>query len=393
MKIAIITPYLVGKAGGERLTLDLANSLKQLNHDVEIFCYAKNEETCYTELMKTVKINSVTAKGAAHATIHSKKNLLNRYLGFTRPAYELYMMRKLANRIPKGFDVLLCLNQPSEWAAYFAKKRLQIPAVWICNEPPFYHDKRIHKGIIKTLLGLPFYKVLDMKAARSMDKVIALSKLYKKYTDNVYGIDSQVEYIGTNNNRVTQTINIRTQFNIPETALIALFVGSFVDYKRPQDAIEAIEMIPGAVLFLVGEGKDEEKYRKLARHLGVEKRVFFVSRVSEEVLESFYSQCDCLIFTAEQSWGLVIPEAMLRGKPVITCPETGASEIVQDGKTGFVISPRNPAEIAWCMEQIMLNPDYEYIGKAAKEWVEQNLSQENYAKRIETALVTVVKDG
>lgn len=394
MRIAVITPYLVGKAGGERLALGLAWQLQKLGNHVEIFCYSASPETCYPEMMAKVKVNPVVPlHGSAHGAIHSRRNLLNKYFRSIRPYYELHMMRKLGRSIPHGFDAILCLNQPSEWAAYFAKKKLGIPAVWICNEPPFYHDERIAKGPLSTALGWPAYKVWDVKAARAMGKVIVLSRLYKKYTDKVYGISSKVEYIGIGGSRAKPSITIRRKFGIPKDSFVALFVGSFTDYKRPQDAIGAVASVPGATLILIGEGGEEGKYRALAEKLGAGDRVFFIRRVSEGELESFYQQCDCLIFTAEQSWGLVIPEAMLRGKPVITCPETGASEIVQDGKTGFIVAPRSPGQIAEKIALLRSKPALaKKVGAAAKSWVEKNLSQEEYARRIGAALKSALAE-
>ena len=57
--------------------------------------------------------------------------------------YELPSMINIGKKIPKGFDLINNHNFPSEWAAFFAKKRLNAPLVWMCNEPPiwFFNSK------------------------------------------------------------------------------------------------------------------------------------------------------------------------------------------------------------------------------------------------------------
>ncbi|MDD5317178.1 MAG: glycosyltransferase family 4 protein [Candidatus ainarchaeum sp.] len=394
MRLAIVTPYLVGRAGGERHALDLAYNLGKLGNEVELFCYAANRETCFGDLMARVKVRSIVPERgrSAHAEIHSRKGFFNKYFRFLRPYYELLMMRRLGNGIPAGFDAILCTNQPSEWAGWFAKRRTHAPVVWNCNEPPFYHDARIRKGILFAAFGWPVYKIWDVKAARSLDKFISLSRLYKKYVDRTYGVDSLVVHIGADPPVAKPAWDIRRKYGLKEGAFIVLFVGTFVGYKRPQDAVGAVSRVPGTELFLVGEGSEEQGLRALARKLGVDERVHFVSRLSDSELESFYAQCDALVFTAEQSWGLVIPEAMLRGKPVITCLETGASEIVEDGKTGFIVPPRDPEAIARKLAFLKSTPEAgKRIGKSARAWAEKHMSQEECAKRVERVLRSALR--
>ena len=91
-------------------------------------------------------------------------------------------------------------------------------------------------------------------------------------------------------------------------------------------------------LLIVGEGHLEEKLKEKVNHLGIEKNVVFTGFWSDvpeitaildiSVLPSFY-----------EGMGRVVLEAMAAGKPMVACRVGGVPEFVEDGVTGYLISP------------------------------------------------------
>lgn len=79
--------------------------------------------------------------------------------------------------------------------------------------------------------------------------------------------------------------------------------------------------------------------------LGLEERVKFLGKVSNEPLKYCYQICDVFVLPSvepTEAFGLVQLEAMAYGKPVInTLLPIGVSFVSIDGKTGLTVEPRN----------------------------------------------------
>jgi glycosyltransferase involved in cell wall biosynthesis len=61
--------------------------------------------------------------------------------------------------------------------------------------------------------------------------------------------------------------------------------------------------------------------------------------------------------TAPEPFGRVIVEGMLAGRPVIATNHGGATEILRNGVTGFLVEPGNPSALAGVLERIKADPD------------------------------------
>ncbi len=79
---------------------------------------------------------------------------------------------------------------------------------------------------------------------------------------------------------------------------------------------------------------------------GVEKRVIFLGPLAD--VERYYCASDLFIFpTIYEPFGNVCLEAMAAGIPLVTSRICGGSELLDEGKNGYIIDdPTNPVEIA-----------------------------------------------
>ena len=89
-----------------------------------------------------------------------------------------------------------------------------------------------------------------------------------------------------------------------------------------------------------------EQYRDICRH---------VPSVPHVLLNEYYSQGSVLVFPSlMEGFGLVILEAMACGIPVITTPNTGGLDIIDDGIDGFIVPIRDvealKERIQWCYD-------------------------------------------
>ena len=120
---------------------------------------------------------------------------------------------------------------------------------------------------------------------------------------------------------------------------------------------------------IVGDGADGATLRELAISRGLEDQVHWVGRVDYEELGSYYRACDVFVFpTLEDTWGVVVLEAMAFGKPILCSKHAGSKELIFDGENGYIFDPRHPHELAELMAKFIREPGLgEKLGAKAKQ--------------------------
>jgi 1,2-diacylglycerol 3-alpha-glucosyltransferase len=98
---------------------------------------------------------------------------------------------------------------------------------------------------------------------------------------------------------------------------------------------------PDATLTLVGDGPDTPYYRRVARELGAEHRVFFTSEVPWTKMPDFYRYADVFVHASlSETYGNVLGEALWCGTPVVAFADgMGVTAQVQDGVNGVLFAP------------------------------------------------------
>lgn len=144
---------------------------------------------------------------------------------------------------------------------------------------------------------------------------------------------------------------IRGCYGIGADDFLILFVGMNFEVKGLDTIIAAVAkaraMRPEANirLLVVGRG-DVKKYGKIAESAGIAGAVTFAG-TQHGGLERFYRAADVFaLFSAFDTFGMVVLEAMAAGLPVIVSPNVGAKDLVEEGINGFVLPDFRDADAA-----------------------------------------------
>jgi glycosyltransferase involved in cell wall biosynthesis len=120
-----------------------------------------------------------------------------------------------------------------------------------------------------------------------------------------------------------------------------LFAGRLTEVKGVLEAIEVAKMV-GKKLIIFGkvDSTDVEFYENKVKPLIDGTQIVYLGEVSLEDKINYYRNAECLLFPISwhEPFGLVLVEAMACGTPVIGFGVGSVGEIVDDGKTGFVVS-------------------------------------------------------
>ncbi len=153
-----------------------------------------------------------------------------------------------------------------------------------------------------------------------------------------------------------------------------LSVGRLDRAKRIDLILEALAAEPSLRCVIAGDGPDRPRLEELARRHGLDGRVTFAGRVSEEELADLYARCLAVYYApVDEDFGMVPYEAFLAEKPVVTTTDAGGPlEVVADRRTGLVCEPR-PAALAqacaWLREHVEEARAWGRAGKALAERV------------------------
>lgn len=141
---------------------------------------------------------------------------------------------------------------------------------------------------------------------------------------------------------------------------IILFVGRLGREKSVDFLIKAFAEIvkdePIAHFAIVGEGTDKKRLVALSRRLGVTKNIHFVGEIKSDEMYKTYRDASVFVFSsATETQGLVLPEALSSGVPVVAVDDP-AFACIENGKNGFLV-PRDVSEFAIKTLSILKNID------------------------------------
>ncbi|MGC6485715.1 MAG: glycosyltransferase [Candidatus Puniceispirillales bacterium] len=144
-------------------------------------------------------------------------------------------------------------------------------------------------------------------------------------------------YLGHTFGTLEQDPPIRkSDYGIPEDAPMVLLL-SRMHWKKGVDLLlDAVRDLPGVHLLLAGSGPDLEKYKALARELGVADRAHFPGWCNNRAALLEKADVACLPSRYEP-FGTVISEAWYAGIPLVATRADGARQYVTDGKDGLLV--------------------------------------------------------
>ncbi len=187
-------------------------------------------------------------------------------------------------------------------------------------------------------------------AFRYAGSFIAVSHSVARQAKTLYGVDAEVapNSVDCGKFKKIRKTKARKLLGLGEKPVV-LFVGNASWVKGLKYLVEAVKEID-ALLLVVGLEKDEET------SLSLGEKVRFEGIVDQKKLSLYYSAADVLcVPSVYEAFGLVYAEAACFSLPCVGCKGTGAEEIIENGKNGFLVEKRNPREIRSAIKRIIFS--------------------------------------
>ncbi|MET0214727.1 MAG: glycosyltransferase family 4 protein [Vicinamibacterales bacterium] len=211
------------------------------------------------------------------------------------------------------------------------------------------------------------------------DEVVALSRAV---ATNVVGVPPRVVYYGI---EPREEITRPRGVSQPTTLGVA---SRLVPIKGIVYLIRALALlrrdVEGVRLEIAGAGPDQTTLRQEVHTLGLEDSVAFVGWQPD--IWPWLGRWDILVQPSlAEGFGMAALEGMAAGLPVVASSVGGLPELVEDGRTGYVVPPADPATLAARLRDLVLHADLrETMGAAGRARVRQHFSPERMAAEIAT---------
>lgn len=214
----------------------------------------------------------------------------------------------------------------------------------------------------------------------------------KKFVEIPFGVDTSLEQKTQVSARAFE--ELKRKLGLKDGDKLLVFVGGLdkahyfkgIDILLP--ALSKLKTEKVKVL-IVGEGDLRSYYENRAKELGVEDRVIFAGRVSDEELPVYYRLGRGLVLPStdkSEAYGMVLLEAMAHGLPVIASHLPGVRSVVGEGeeRRGFLINPGDVTELTQAIESLLGDPEEsKQMGERAKKWVSLERSLEKETKALD----------
>lgn len=293
-------------------------------------------------------------------------------------------------------------------------RRKQVDIVHLQNFSQFVPIIRAFNPRIKIVLHMrcEWLSLLDPKLIapriQKTDLVLGVSqsitdKICEKYPQ--YASKCKVAYTGVDTNKFKP---LPEETRPPKASRRILFVGRITPEKGVHLLLEAFKQIaprhPNLEIDLVGsvsslpkeqlvEMSESEHIRQLQQfytgegylaHLKnilppeLQERVHYVGNIPHAKTIEYYQQCDMLVNPAlSEPFGRSLIEGSACGAPIIASRTDGMVELVQHGKTGYLISPGDVNELAQAIENLLNDEALrQSMGQAARRFAVEHFSWE-----------------
>jgi len=252
--------------------------------------------------------------------------------------------------------------------------RKQQPWIWRCHIDISEPNKELWEFLKKFIIRY--------------DAIIISSEKYRKADIPVpqIVIPPAIDPLSLKNRELSQEEIMKyiKESNIPTDKPIITQVSRMDIWKDPEGVLEVFKLVKEKVdcrlLYCYNLATDDpegmqiyERVYKKAKKFVDDGDVLFVVGNNELIVNAIQRFSTVIIQkSTREGFGLVVAEALWKGKPVVAGNVGGIPNQITDGKTGFLVDPYNYKVCAERVERLLKDPKLsEKMGKAAKESVRE----------------------
>lgn len=262
-------------------------------------------------------------------------------------------------------NIFLMLNAARRLADIIRKEKIDIVharsrvPVWVA----FFACRKTKAALVTTCHG--YYSTHVFSWAMGWGKrVIAISEVIGRHMVQDFHVPPDVVRV------IPRSVDL-SRFQIARAAKAAgeprvvTMIGRITPLKGHPYFLKAMSQVvrhmPEVKIRIIGDAPARRKAYKdelvlLAKRLGLAGHVEFLGNRRD--IPELLAQTDCLVLSTvtQEAFGRVILEAQAAGVPVVATRVGGVVEIIEDGETGLLVMPKDPAAMAKAVMRLLTDP-------------------------------------
>jgi len=287
----------------------------------------------------------------------------------------------------------------SQWSSYFLVRNLCKSGVPVVSK--FHGTYRYAQlarrqsgalpfpASIRELAGSVLYLHAEKTVAKRSAGIIFISTSVRNEVESItrghLGKNSRIIYNGVDTRRFRplNSLRFRDIYGLSSSDSVLVYVGRLDPLKGVDRLILVARRLMSKYshlkVFIAGTG--EQTYTDYLASIAKPRENFiFAGWVDQDKLAEIYAMADVVVAPSNYAAGNNVLEAMACGKPVVVVPGSGFPELVKHQQTGFVV---NGVSLESCLGLLLEGKKDALgrVGKAAREFVERNLTWEKTAIR------------
>lgn len=248
-----------------------------------------------------------------------------------------------------------------------------------------------HSDIVKQKTLLKLYGPLQTWMLKRAAKILTTSPNYRDYSPFLkkYLDKTEVVPIGIPPvKKETKKEIFALIEKMSKGRKIVFSLGRLIYYKGYEYLVKAAALLPDYCFIIGGKGPLKFALETLVTQLNLQDRFFFVGRIEDEDLPTYYETSDlfCLPSIARsEAFGIVQVEAMAYGKPVVATdiPGSGTGWVNANGVSGLNAKTEDEKDLSEKIDHILSDTNQIYIyGKGALERYKKEFTQEKMVDKM-----------
>jgi len=317
------------------------------------------------------------------------KDIVPTHTFTVKNAYDIAAVKSLKKYLEDNNIKILCTHDYRTHVIGFLATR-GIKTKWLA----------FSRGWTSENIKTKMFHALDKVIIRFADRIIAVSKEQKR---KLVWLLVPAEKIAVAYNAIdpdyfsqVERADLRAKFGLPPDSIICLAGGRFSAEKGQKILVKAISIAlmknPALRFLLFGEGPDLAAIRNLVKVLGIDDKV--ICPGFEKNILGCLRGSDILV-NPSLSEGLpnIVLEALAFKVAVVATAVGGVPELIKDGRSGFLVPPKNPGKLA---EKILKLAEDKKLragfGQAGYDTIIENFSFNRQSEILYAAYRSVLKN-
>lgn len=286
-------------------------------------------------------------------------------------------------------STLIVQGPPESLLAGVVARRAGLRALWLVpniigSEVPFDLNRRLYRLVFR------------------LGRVVPVSN--SRFTDSTFGpgtFERHVVHLGVDTEHFRpggDPLPVRRAFGISEDAAVVGLFARMTPSKGQERLIRALGASRGPFHLLFCGGPPDDAYvdtlRGIVRSEGLTDRVHFAGPQAD--LRPYYAACDVVanLYDGAEGFGLTVAEAMACGKPVLAHGLGGPAEIVEDGRTGWLLPGAGAETVAFGLDRVLTDRRaWAVIGAAGRARISARFTKAAFVAGVEALAVPGTEAG